>query len=159
VAFWANLAILRPPLSGRKTEWVQAVTAAGAGRDPSRPEIAVGWLAMANALETVTMPIGYFRLIHRGFGERFGDAALAGTGVSLQQLENPATEINLAQQVRQIELISALYGADWVFERPEIWNAAMHGAIAVAAISAPTLGDVGRRAPGAREKRYCSTGS
>ncbi|MBI3675432.1 MAG: AraC family transcriptional regulator ligand-binding domain-containing protein [Proteobacteria bacterium] len=99
---------------------------------------------MANpTLERLPMTMGYFRLIHRCFGggaERSA-AVLKDTGVSESDLRNPAAEISLFQQVRQVENVNALYGPGWAFSQPELWSPSAHGAIAAAMLSAPTLGD------------------
>jgi hypothetical protein len=97
---------------------------------------------MANAtLERLPMTMGYFRLIHRCFAGARGGALLAGTGVSESDLANPAAEISLFQQVRQVENVTALHGPGWAFTQPELWSTSAHGAIATAMVSAPTIGD------------------
>lgn len=97
---------------------------------------------MANAtLERLPMTMGYFRLIHRCFAGARGTTLLFGTGVSERDLANPAAEITLFQQVRQVENVTALHGPGWAFSQPELWNPSAHGAIATAMVSAPTIGD------------------
>ncbi|HEY2034471.1 MAG TPA: AraC family transcriptional regulator ligand-binding domain-containing protein [Rhizomicrobium sp.] len=97
---------------------------------------------MANAtLERLPMTMGYFRLIHRCFAGARGEALLSGTGVDERDLANPAAEISLFQQVRQVENVTALHGPGWAFKQPELWNPSAHGAIASAMVSAPTIGD------------------
>src|ERR1700750_2037486 len=92
--------------------------------------------------EKLPMTMGYFRLIHRCFGAGArGAALLAGTGVTLRDLANPSAGISLFQQVRQVENVSALYGPGWAFSQPELWSASAHGALATAALSAPTIAD------------------
>ena len=86
------------------------------------------------------MTMGYFRLIHRAFA---ADSArvLDGTSVTQADLDNPAAEITVFQQVRQIENVTALHGPGWVFLRPQMWHAALHGASTIAVIAAPTIGE------------------
>ncbi|MFT4121432.1 AraC family transcriptional regulator ligand-binding domain-containing protein [Bradyrhizobium sp.] len=66
---------------------------------------------------------------------------LAGTSLTEDDLDNPHTEISLFQQVRAIDNLLTLYGPGFVFLKPDIWNTSIHGAVAIAAISAPTIGD------------------
>jgi AraC-like DNA-binding protein len=96
---------------------------------------------MVLTLERLPMTMGYFRLIHRCFGGGKSAALLDGTGVSERDLSNPAAEISLFQQVRQVENVSRLHGAGWAFTQPELWNPSAHGAIATAMLAAPTIGD------------------
>jgi len=96
---------------------------------------------MAQTLERLPMTMGYFRLIHRCFAGSRGAALLEGTGVSERDLANPAAEISLFQQVRQIENVTALHGPGWAFKQPELWNPSAHGAIATAMVAAPSIGD------------------
>ncbi|HEY7977963.1 MAG TPA: AraC family transcriptional regulator ligand-binding domain-containing protein [Rhizomicrobium sp.] len=96
---------------------------------------------MAQTLERLPMTMGYFRLIHRCFGQGNSAALLEGTGVRERDLSNPSAEISLFQQVRQVENVTALHGAGWAFSQPELWNPSAHGAIAVAMLAAPTIGD------------------
>lgn len=84
-------------------------------------------------------PIGYFRTIQRALGAD-GDF-LEGTGLTQAQVESSTVDIDLGRQLQQIRNVVDRCGPDWVFQRPEIWGAGMHGAVAVAAISAPTVGD------------------
>src|SRR5258706_3557974 len=95
------------------------------------------------ALERLPMTMGYFRLILRCFGDtpERRRAILAGTGVSERDLRDSSAEISLFQQVRQVENVNALEGSGWAFSQPELWNPTAHGALGVAILSAPTLGD------------------
>ena len=99
-------------------------------------------MAVADTLEQLPMTMGYFRLILRNFGDTAERRAaiLLGTGVTEAALVDPAADISLRQQVRQFENLNALEGEGWPFKAPELWNQASHGAIAVAAMSAPDLG-------------------
>jgi len=100
-------------------------------------------MRIAAELERLPMTMGYFRLVLRGFGqgETERTALLEGTGVSEEDLRNPATDISVFQQVRQIENASALCGAGWAISRPKLWDVPAHGALGVAVVSAPTLAD------------------
>ena len=91
--------------------------------------------------ERLPMPVSYFRLILRCFGttpERHA-AIIAGTGVNKAVLRDPATEITLHQQLRQIRNVVALVGEDWPLV-PALRTIQMHGAIGIAALSAPDIG-------------------
>src|SRR5437764_262994 len=94
-------------------------------------------------LERLPMTMGYFRLILRCFGDtpERRRTILAGTGVSESDLRDSSAEISLFQQVRQVENVNAACGAGWAFSQPELWNPTAHGALGVAMLSAPTLGD------------------
>lgn len=83
-------------------------------------------------------PIGYFRTIQRALGA--DGEFLEGTGLTQAEVEATTADIDLGRQLQQIRNVVDRCGHDWVFQRPEIWGAAMHGAVAVAAISAPTVG-------------------
>lgn len=83
-------------------------------------------------------PIGYFRTIQRALGA--DGEFLEGTGLTQAEVENTTADIDLGRQLQQIRNVVDRCGHDWVFQRPEIWGAAMHGALAIAAVSAPTVG-------------------
>ncbi|HXV01064.1 MAG TPA: AraC family transcriptional regulator ligand-binding domain-containing protein [Caulobacteraceae bacterium] len=93
-------------------------------------------------LERLPMTMGYFRLILRTFGDtpQRRAAILAGTGIGEEALDDPAAEISLSQQLRQVENLDALFGQEWAFDAPELWNPASHGALGVAALTSPDLG-------------------
>jgi len=97
----------------------------------------------ADTLERLPMTMGYFRLILRGFGDTPAKRAalLAGTGVSESELLDPAADISLFQQVRQIENACALFGRGWALTAPELWNPPAHGAIASAVLASANLGE------------------
>ncbi len=100
-------------------------------------------MADSRALERLPMTMGYFRLILRCFGDtpERRKAILAGTRVSEKDLIDPAAEISLFQQVRQVENVSRLYGPGWALSQPELWNPSAHGAMASAVLSAGTLSE------------------
>ncbi|HTW33977.1 MAG TPA: AraC family transcriptional regulator ligand-binding domain-containing protein [Rhizomicrobium sp.] len=100
-------------------------------------------MRIATELERLPMTMGYFRLILRGFGDSDAERAalLDGTGVGDEDLRNPAADISVFQQVRQIENASALCGPGWAISRPKLWDVPAHGALGVAVVSAPTLAD------------------
>lgn len=93
------------------------------------------------ALERLPMTMGYFRLLLRGFGDapERRAAILAGTGVSETALADPGADISLFQQVRQVDNLNALMGEGWAFAQPDLWSHASHGALGVAALTAPDL--------------------
>lgn len=93
--------------------------------------------------ERLPMTVGYFRLILRHFGDTAERRArlLEGTGVTEDDLLNPAFDIGVFQQVRQIENATRVYGPGWAVARPELWNLPAHGALGVAVVSAPTVAE------------------
>lgn len=97
----------------------------------------------AAALERLPMTMGYFRLVLRCFGDTPGRRAalLEGTGVSERELLDPAADISLFQQVRQVENASRLFGPGWALSQPELWNPPAHGAIASAVLASATFGE------------------
>jgi AraC-like DNA-binding protein len=54
-------------------------------------------------------------------------------------LRDPAADVSLFQQVRQFGNLDALLGEGWVFKGKELWSPMSHGALGVAAITAPNL--------------------
>jgi AraC-like DNA-binding protein len=92
-----------------------------------------------DALERLPITLGYFRLMLRAFGDtsQARAAILAGTGVDEALLADPAADITLFQQLRQIDNLSALLGEGWPFLAPDLFGTAAHGAIGVAAITGP----------------------
>jgi AraC-like DNA-binding protein len=87
------------------------------------------------------MPMGYFRLVLRGFGNtpKRRAAIMKDTGVTEADLRNPAADTSLFQQVRQFENLNALLGEGWAFTARELWPPTSHGALGVAAVTAPNL--------------------
>lgn len=96
---------------------------------------------MVEALEQLPMPLGYFRLILRCFGDtpERRAAILAGTGVTDEMLRDPSADISLFQQVRQIENVAALFGDGWALSAPELWSPTSHGPLGVAGVAAPDV--------------------
>ena len=96
---------------------------------------------MAELLEQLPMPLAYFRLILRGFGDTPAHRAaiLAGTGVTEEMLLDPSAEISLRQQVRQVENLIELFGEGWALRTPAFWNSTSHGPLGVAGLAAPDL--------------------
>lgn len=96
---------------------------------------------MVEALEQLPMPLGYFRLILRCFGDtpERRAAILAGTGVTDEMLRDPSADISLFQQVRQIENVAALFGDGWALRAPELWSPTSHGPLGVAGVAAPDV--------------------
>ena len=92
-------------------------------------------------LEDLPISLGYFRLLLRAFGEAPAARAsiLQGTGVDEVQLADPAADISLLQQLRQIDNLTALLGEGWPFTAPDLFGTASHGALGVAAITAPDV--------------------
>jgi len=86
------------------------------------------------------VPVAYFDLICREFGTT-PEAARAlreGTGIAASQ---PGDEITLGQQLRQIRNVNRLQPPGWSLALGSILDAATHGPVGFAAVSAPTLAD------------------
>lgn len=93
-------------------------------------------------LEQLPMTSGYFRLILRGYGdtEARRAAILAGAGLTDAMIRDPAADISLFQQVRQVETVSQLDGEGWALKAPQLWGPSAHGPLGVAALAAPDVG-------------------
>lgn len=96
---------------------------------------------MVEALEQLPMPLGYFRLILRCFGDtpERRVAILAGTGVTDEMLRDPSADISLFQQVQQVANVADLFGDGWALRAPELWSPSSHGPLGVAGAAAPDL--------------------
>lgn len=97
---------------------------------------------MLDSLIPLAVPTRYFQLVLRHFGDtpKMREAILEGVGVSPEQAEAPALEINILQQIRQAENMNRLFGEGWLLESPELWRPSAHAALGVVVISAPTVG-------------------
>jgi AraC-like DNA-binding protein len=84
------------------------------------------------------MPSAYFELALREFGcSAEAEAALReGTGVTSGE---PGCEITLGQQLRQVRNINRLQPPGWGLRLGSRFEAATHGPVGFAALSAPTL--------------------
>jgi AraC-like DNA-binding protein len=98
-------------------------------------------MSSTEALERLPMPMGYFRLILRCFGNtpKRRAAILYDTGVTEADLSDPAADISLFQQVCQFGNLNTLLGEGWVLTAEDLWFPTSHGALGVAAITAPNL--------------------
>jgi AraC-like DNA-binding protein len=98
-------------------------------------------VSTAETLERLPVPMGYFRLFLRCFGDtpKRQAAILTGTGVTGADLRDPSADLSLFQQVRQVDNLNALVGEGWVFKAPELWPPSSHGALGFAAITARNL--------------------
>ena len=87
------------------------------------------------------MTRGYFLQILRGFGDTPARRAaiLDGTGVTEAMLQNPSTDISLFQQVRQVENLNTLVGHGWALQSSDLWKPFSHGALGIAALTAPDV--------------------
>ena len=96
---------------------------------------------MVEALEHLPMPLGYFRLILRCFGDspQRRAAILDGAGVTDEMLRDPTSDISLFQQARQFENVAALFGEAWPLRAPELWSPTSHGPLGVAGVAAPDV--------------------
>jgi len=95
---------------------------------------------MSTWTSRLPVPIAYFDLICREFGgSPEAEAALReGTGVAAGE---PGGEITLGQQLRQIRNVNRLRPPGWSLELGGVLDAATHGPVGFAAVSAPTLAD------------------
>jgi len=95
---------------------------------------------MPKATSRLPVPAAYFDLICREFGgtPQAETAMRAGTGVAAQE---PGSEITLGQQLRQIRNVNRLRPPGWSLEIGSILDAATHGPVGFAAVSAPTLAE------------------
>lgn len=105
--------------------------------DPS--SVASVDMGLQTHLDSPPIRLGYFRLLLRTFGQdpESHCAILEGTGVDTGQLDDPAAEISLFQQLQQIDNLTTRLGEGWPFLAPDLFGAAAHGALGVAAITAP----------------------
>jgi AraC-like DNA-binding protein len=97
---------------------------------------------MALSEEARQSPVSYLQLIVRRFEANPTVRAriLAGVGLSLEEAQDPDTEIIYTQLMRLFENMRDLMGDDWFIDIPELWRPAAHGALSLACLSAPTVG-------------------
>jgi len=95
---------------------------------------------MPKATSRLPVPAAYFDLICREFGgtPEAEMALRAGTGVVAQE---PGNEITLGQQLGQIRNVNGLRPPGWSLEIGGVLDAATHGPVGFAAVSAPTLAE------------------
>jgi AraC-like DNA-binding protein len=88
------------------------------------------------------MTVTHFRLIFRQLGTNpdLQAALLESTGIDPAALETMTT-ITVGQQVQQIVNLNRLFGTGWFLTVREQLHFSGHGAITVAAQTAPTVGD------------------
>jgi AraC-like DNA-binding protein len=99
-------------------------------------------MKLPKSLAAATMTITHFRLMCRHFGTTpaLRDAILAGTGIDNAGLETAQT-VSIGGQLRQIANLNGMLDPGWFLGPREQLHFSAHGAIAVAAQSAPTLAD------------------
>jgi AraC-like DNA-binding protein len=87
------------------------------------------------------MPSAYFLLILREYGKAAPDRAalLEGTVADGAQLADPAAEITLGQQLRQIRNANRVLEPGWSLAMGARFHAATHGPVGIGAVSAPTV--------------------
>jgi AraC-like DNA-binding protein len=87
-------------------------------------------------------PVSYLQLILRRFETNpvLRAQILSGVGLSVEEAEDPATQIIYTQLMRLFENMRDYFGEDWFVEIPELWRPTAHGALSLAALSAPTVG-------------------
>jgi AraC-like DNA-binding protein len=96
---------------------------------------------MPDPVDLRPAPMSYFQLILRRFGvnETLRSAILEGVGLTAEEMSDPATEINFAQQLRQFDNMNRLFGEGWLLDAPELWRPAAHGALGVAVMTSSNL--------------------
>ena len=96
---------------------------------------------MRTHAESLPMTAAYFSLIVRAYGrtERDRRALIAGTDVPDTPLADPATEITLGQQLRQIRNANRALEPGWSLAVGARLHPATHGPIGFAAVSAPSV--------------------
>jgi AraC-like DNA-binding protein len=94
------------------------------------------------ALQQLPMPLTYFRITLRELGttpDRRADL-LAGTGVTVAQLADPAAEIALGQQLQQMRNAARIGAPGWSLDVGRRFDLGAQGPLGFAMISAATLG-------------------
>jgi AraC-like DNA-binding protein len=99
-------------------------------------------MSLPDNIAAQPMTVTHFRLICRQLGTTpaLQAALLEGTGVDLAALETTTT-ITIGQQIQQIVNLNRLFGPGWFLTVREQLHFSGHGAITVAAQTAPTVGD------------------
>jgi AraC-like DNA-binding protein len=98
---------------------------------------------MPDAINARRVPMRYVRLLARRFDsadERYS-TVFDGVGLTASDLEDPNFEVGFVQQVRLFDNLNQAFGDGWILDAPEVWMPASQGALAIAALSAATLGD------------------
>ena len=85
----------------------------------------------------------YLRLIARRFnaGDSRYASAFDGLSLTAKDFDDPSLEVTMLQQARMIYNLECTFGDGWILEAPEIWSPASQGALAIAALSAETVGE------------------
>ena len=88
------------------------------------------------------MPGSYFQLMLRQCGttRELRDAILADTGVSLEALEQPGSEVTLGQQLQQLRNVNRLFPPGVALAIGARFEPITQGPLGFGAVSAPTLG-------------------
>jgi len=88
------------------------------------------------------MPGSYFQLMLRHCGTTLDlrDAILADTGVSLDALEQPGSEVTLGQQLQLLRNVNRTFPPGVALAIGARYEPITHGALGFGAVSAPTLG-------------------
>jgi AraC-like DNA-binding protein len=97
----------------------------------------------SRSAESLPMPIAYFHLVLREFGDTPAARAalLAGTGVTAAQLTQPGSSVAVAQMLQQLHNVAGRLPPGWGLRAGSGFHASSHGAVGFAAVSAPTLRD------------------
>ena len=95
----------------------------------------------STALEQLPTALTYFRIVLRELGTtaKRRAALLAGTAVTEGQLDDPATEITLGQQLRQFRNAARIAKPGWSLDVAKRFDVGAQGPLGFAMITAPTL--------------------
>ena len=92
---------------------------------------------MPSNISALSMPGSYFALVLREWGSTSELRQALLDGVT----DADARTIDVAQQVRQLRALNSLLPAGWGLKLGSLFDAATHGPVGAATLSAPTLAD------------------
>lgn len=82
-----------------------------------------------------------FLLDHFGADAALKEAILDGTGLTEEDIEDPAPTVEVAAQLRQFENLNRLFGPSWTIDSARAWRDRPQGLLGLLVRSAETLGD------------------
>lgn len=90
--------------------------------------------------DRLPMPSAYFLLVLREFGTTPDVVAAILDGIE-RRLDDQSAEITLGDQIRQVRNVNRIEAPGWGLRIGRRFDAATHGPVGFAAVSAPTLAD------------------